>query len=111
MLGVVSLSFAPLALGFFILLPYLGTPLFYLLLGWTLFNLLRVLEAVFGFTLWQALFALGIGGGLILVLLRSGLLTWLWQKATGAPPPNSPAVLASEVVVDLDPPINGNHES
>lgn len=109
LLGVVSLAFAPLVLGVLILLPYLGTPLFYLLLGWTLFNLLRLLGVIFDLALWQSLLALGIGGGLILALVDTGGLNWIWQKTTGVPLQVSPPSLSGEYLADIHPP--ENHES
>jgi hypothetical protein len=86
-----SLSFAPRLLSVFIALPYLGTPISFLLSVWSLLCFLVGLRAVLGITLWQA-FACGILGWLVLQILErtigrpfSALGRWIRNSAAGVP--------------------------
>jgi hypothetical protein len=86
---VLSLSFAPRLLSIFIALPYLGTPISFVLSVWSLLCFLVGLKGVLGITLWQG-FACGILGWLVLQILErtigrpfSALGRWIRNSAAG----------------------------
>lgn len=54
-LKIVGIGFAPLMLGFIVLIPHLGPRLVVLLYVWCLLLLVNVAQIVYGFAFWQAL--------------------------------------------------------
>ena len=88
---VVSLGYLPLLFGFFVLAPYLGPGLLYLLHAWSFLIVLLVVGQVFDMLIWQA-FVCTFGGWLIVQLSRRTVSRplaivdrWLWSMTTGAP--------------------------
>ena len=88
---VVSLGYLPLLFGFFVLAPYVGPALLYLLHAWSFLIVLLVVGQVFDMVIWQA-FVCTFGGWLIVQLSRRTISRplaivdhWLWSMTTGAP--------------------------
>jgi len=87
----VGLAFAPLLLGFFVLLPYLGTFLSRVLDIWSALAMLVALQVILHLLFWQALVCALIGFGIIQVLKYTigkpiiALERWLRQTVAGVP--------------------------
>lgn len=88
-LVLVMLSHAPLVLGFLVLLPYLGTPIYHLLRIWVLLAVVITVIGLYGFGLISAFISSVMGWMLLEVLNRMPLLQvrqideWLWRVSTG----------------------------
>lgn len=86
---VVALGSAPAILGFWVLVPYLGNILAWLLRVWIFLAILVGMGAVMGLTFWQALLSCGLGWMLLELLARLPLFApelWrarLWRSTTG----------------------------
>lgn len=84
---------APLLLGFFILIPYIGSWTQRVLDAYSLVVVVAALSATLGLRVWQAALLAGAGwalhAGLERLLSRplSGVRTWLWRASTGRPTP------------------------
>src|SRR5690242_4026943 len=91
MARVVGLAFAPLSLGFFILLPYLGALLARVLDIWSSLAMLVALRVILRLYFWQAVLCALIGFAMIQVLKYTigrpivALERWLKQTAAGVP--------------------------
>ncbi len=87
----VGLAFAPLLLGFFILLPYLGAFLSRVLDIWSALAMLVALQVILNLSFWQALVCALIGFGIIQLLKYTigrpivALERWLRQIIAGVP--------------------------
>jgi hypothetical protein len=87
----VGLAFAPMLLGFFILLPYLGAFLSRVLDIWSALAMLVALQAILNLRFWQALVCALIGFGIIQLLKYTigrpivALERWLRQIIAGVP--------------------------
>lgn len=87
----VGLAFAPLLLGFFILLPYLGAFLSRVLDIWSALAMLVALQVILHLLFWQALVCALIGFGIIQVLRYTigrpivAFERWLRQTVAGVP--------------------------
>jgi hypothetical protein len=86
---VVALGSAPAILGFWVLVPYLGNILAWLLRVWIFFAILVGMGAVMGLTFWQALLSCGLGWLLLELLARLPVFDpeiWrarVWRATTG----------------------------
>ena len=85
---LIGLSYAPLVYGFLILMPYLGPFVQRLLYAWSFLIALRVVEFSFQVGFWPALFCVGVGW-LLLMLLTStvgrplvAVRNWAWHRIT-----------------------------
>jgi hypothetical protein len=84
-----AISMAPLLLGFLVLLPYIGNPIFQLLRIWILLTYLVVISTITDASYLGALAWAALGWLLIEVVLRfpplqfQRLRNWGWQKVTG----------------------------
>ena len=91
MARVVGLAFAPLSLGFFILLPYLGAFLARVLDIWSSLAMLVALHVILRLFFWQAVLCALIGFAMIQLLKYTigrpivALERWLKQMAAGVP--------------------------
>jgi hypothetical protein len=84
LLTLVGLSLAPLSFGFLILLPYLGSILYYLLVTWVLASLLSGLDVIYGFNLPQAFLAAGLVWLVVQVIAYTRLVErLLWRLLPG----------------------------
>ncbi|MFO7540185.1 MAG: hypothetical protein R6X32_19255 [Chloroflexota bacterium] len=96
---VVSLSYAPLIYGVFILLPYLGRPLDLILHIWILLNVIGGVMAILPLGLWQALICCLLGWAILELVTRLRVVTavqsGLWRLTTGLP-----ELLTTEVAVE-----------
>jgi hypothetical protein len=96
---VVSLSYAPLIYGVFILLPYLGRPLDFILHIWILLNVIGAVMAILPLGLWQALLCCLLGWAVLELVTRLPVVTavqsGLWRLTTGVP-----ELLTTEVAVE-----------
>jgi hypothetical protein len=87
----VALGYAPLLLGFLILLPYLGNFIFVLTRIWVLLAVLVGVAVAYSFGTWQTIICSLIGWALLTLLARLPFLriqridNWLWQLSTGTP--------------------------
>lgn len=87
----VGLAFAPLLLGFFILLPYLGAFLSRVLDIWSSLAMLLALQVILHLRFWQALVCALIGLGMIQLLRYTigrpigAFERWLRQTVAGVP--------------------------
>ena len=87
----VGLAFAPLLLGFFVLLPYLGTLLSRVLDIWSALAMLVALQVILHLLFWQALVCALIGFGIIQALKYTigrpivAFERWLRQIVAGVP--------------------------
>jgi hypothetical protein len=95
---VVSLSYAPLIYGVFVLVPYLGLYLDIFLRVWILLNVVSAVMAILPLLFWQALLCCLLGWLLLETATRlplvMGVESWLWRFISGAP-----EMLATEDVV------------
>jgi len=88
---VISLAYAPLILGFLILLPYAGSFLGHVLDAWSALAMLVALNVTLHLDLWQALFCALLGWAIILVLQFTigrpivALQRWLRRAVAGVP--------------------------
>lgn len=88
-LTLVAVSHAPLLFGFFIVIPYLGNIIYYLLRMWMLLILLAGVGLTYSFGFWPALLCCALGWLLQQWITHSDLLrfarlrTWLWRVSTG----------------------------
>ncbi|MBK6325677.1 MAG: hypothetical protein IPF56_07010 [Chloroflexi bacterium] len=84
---VVSLSYAPMLYGVFVLLPYLGNILYIFLRIWILIALVGAVTAIFPLAIWQALICSLLGWLMLEMATRlpvvSAVENWLWRKTTG----------------------------
>lgn len=98
-LVVVSLSYAPMIYGVFVLLPYLGTLLDIALRFWILLNVIGAVMVILPLLWWQALLCCLLGWILLELVIRLPLITAvesdLWRLTTGAL-----EMLATEEVVE-----------
>lgn len=91
MLRVIGLSYAPLAFGFLILMPYLGPFVHRLLNAWAFIIALRAVAYTFAVGYWPALVCVGAGWLMLMALTATigrpavALQNWAWQRITGAP--------------------------
>lgn len=91
LLIIVSFSYAPLMLGFLVLLPYLGNIILHLLNIWTFLATLAAVAFVYQFGFWQALTCTALGWVSLELLTRlpvvniSRLDSLLWRLSTGKP--------------------------
>jgi hypothetical protein len=91
MARVIALAFAPLVLGFFVLLPYLGAFLDHVLDIWSFLAIVVALSATMQLRFWQALVCALLG--LVIIQLLSytigrpiiALEGWLRKAVAGAP--------------------------
>lgn len=87
----VGLAFAPLLLGFFVLLPYLGAFLSRVLDIWSALAMLVALQVILHLLFWQALVCALIGFGIIQLLRYTigrpivAFERWLRQTVAGVP--------------------------
>jgi hypothetical protein len=85
----VLLATAPLILGFFELIPYLGPGIARILQAWGLVALWAVVAALYGVDRWTALFITLVGWGLMQLLSWalsrpiSAVGRWIWRLVTG----------------------------
>ena len=84
---VISLSFAPLIYGLFIIIPYLGHILEYTLRVWVLIAALVGVYTIFDISIPAALFS-GILGWILFEIISNiavlqTLEQWIWRKGTG----------------------------
>lgn len=86
---LVSLSYAPLILGFLVLLPYLGNLILHILNIWVFLATLGAVATVYQFPLWQALVATILGWVVLELATRLPVVNirqidaWLWRLSTG----------------------------
>lgn len=85
---VVSLSYAPMVYGVFVLLPYLGNVIDIFLRIWILVAVVGAVMVIFPLTFWQALVCCLLGWVFLELAARFPLVTavesWLWRITTGA---------------------------
>ncbi len=90
MVRVISLAFAPLLLGFFILLPYMGSFLEHVLDVWSFLAMLVALSVTLQLDFWQALVCALLGWAVIQALKYTvgrpvvALERWLRQTIAGS---------------------------
>jgi Yip1 domain len=88
---VVSLAYAPLILGFLVLLPYAGSFLGHVLDAWSTLAMLVALNVTLHLDFWQALFCALLGWAIILALQYTigrpivALQRWLRHAVAGVP--------------------------
>lgn len=96
---VVSLSYAPMLYGVFVLVPYFGNILYIFLRIWILIALVWAVTVIFPLAIWQAMICCLLGWLMLEVVTRLPVVTavenWLWFKTTGAR-----EILPTEDVVD-----------
>jgi hypothetical protein len=84
---VVALSYAPLVYGFLVLLPYLGNIIYMVLRVWILLVLLMAVQALFGFSLFDAIICSFLGWVILELIVRIPAITaveqWLWRVFSG----------------------------
>lgn len=86
---IVALSQAPLLLGFFTLLPYLGNFMYHLVRVWSLLALVVAVKAVAGIVFWQGVLVCLMGWLFVEFIIHLPLLrikavdAWLWRVMTG----------------------------
>lgn len=84
---VVALSYAPLIYGFLVLLPYLGNIIYVILRIWILLVLLIAVQALFGFTFFEAVLCSFLGWVILELIVRIPAITavehWLWRVFSG----------------------------
>lgn len=84
---VVALSYAPLIYGFLVLLPYLGNIIYVVLRVWILLVLLMAVQALFGFSLFDAMICSFLGWVILELIVRIPAITaveqWLWKLFSG----------------------------
>lgn len=86
---IVALSQAPLLLGFFTLLPYLGNFVYHLVRVWSLLALVVAVKAVAGIVFWQGVLVCLIGWLFVEFIIHLPILriravdAWLWRVMTG----------------------------
>ncbi len=86
---VVALGSAPTVLGFWVLLPYLGNILAWLLRAWVFLAILVGMGSVMALTFWQAVFVCGAGWLLLELLTHIPIFdadawrAWYWRITTG----------------------------
>jgi len=85
----VLLATAPLILGFFELIPYMGPGIARILQAWGLVALWAVVAALYGVDRWTALFITLVGWGIMQVLSwvlarpMSAVGRWIWRLVSG----------------------------
>jgi hypothetical protein len=90
-LRLIGLSYAPLAFGFLILMPYLGPFLQRFLYTWSFLIALRAVAYTFHVSFWPALICVGLGWLLLMALTATigrpvvTVRNRLWRRLTGAP--------------------------
>lgn len=88
-LRIAGLSCAPLLFGFFIAIPYLGTPIEWGLRLWSFQIMLKLVQTSFAYHIWQALICVALGWLLLQALTRllgqplTQMRDWLWYVSTG----------------------------
>jgi hypothetical protein len=88
-LKLIGLSYAPLAYGFLILMPYAGPFISRLLYAWSFIIALQAVIFTFNASFWAALVCVGLGWLLIMVLSSTigrpvvALQNWIWLRTTG----------------------------
>ncbi len=96
---MVSLSYAPMVYGVFVLLPYLGNIIAIFLRIWILVGVVGAVMVIMPLAFWQALLCCLLGWLFLELATRFPLVTaveaWLWRITTGAP-----EMLATADVVD-----------
>jgi hypothetical protein len=96
---VVSLSYAPMIYGVFVLLPYLGTPVDIGLRIWILIGVVVAVYTLLPLALWQALLCCLLGWVALEWVVRLPLVTavesGLWRLTTGVP-----EILSTEDMVE-----------
>ena len=84
---VVALSYAPLIYGFLVLLPYLGNIIYIILRVWILLVLLIAVQALFGFSWFEAVLCSFLGWLVLELIVRIPMITaveqWLWRVFSG----------------------------
>jgi hypothetical protein len=82
-------SYAPLLLGFLMVIPYFGMPIFVILSIWTLLAIVTGIEAISPLGLWQV-FECCIGGWIVLQISQRllgrpivAITTWLTERIAG----------------------------
>jgi hypothetical protein len=84
---VVALSYAPLIYGFLVLLPYLGNLIYTVLRVWILLVLLIAVQALFGFSWFEAVLCSFLGWLVLELIVRIPMITavegWLWRVFSG----------------------------
>jgi hypothetical protein len=113
---VVSLSYAPLIYGVFILLPYLGRPLDFILHIWILLNVVGGTMVILPLGLWPSVFCCLLGWAIwelvtrlpVVMAVQSGL----WRLTTGLPKLLTTEVAVASFVQELriySQPLTGNN--
>jgi hypothetical protein len=123
-----AISMAPLLLGFLVLLPYIGNPIFQILRIWVLLIFLVVIGTGSDITYLRALIFAGLGWLVIELVLRfpplqfERLRNWGWRFATGTSISSDPEWWVRSGLLDnpntpsdiiellLDRPISGERE-
>ncbi len=84
---VVALSYAPLIYGCLVLLPYLGNIIYMVLRVWIFLVLLMAVQALFGFSLFDAILCSFLGWVILELIVRIPAITavehWLWRVFSG----------------------------
>jgi uncharacterized membrane protein len=82
-------SYAPLLLGFLMVIPYFGMPIFVILSVWTLLAIVTGISAIADLGLWQV-FECCVGGWIVLQISQrllgrpiAAIATWLTEKIAG----------------------------
>ena len=86
---LVALSYAPLILGFWSLLPYLGNTIYQFVRIWSLLALVVGVKAIAGALFWQGIIACLIGWLFVQLIIHMPIFkikavdAWLWKVMTG----------------------------